>query len=216
MKNLGNLFILGDSYSTFQGYIPEGYEAWYWIPEEPRMDTDVTKVEETWWHILLENIKANLLLNCSWSGTTICNTGYEGSDCSDISFIARLDKLIEAGYFEENHVDTFLVFGGTNDSWADAPVGELKYSDWTKSDLYQVLPAFGYLLHRLTTKLPDTRIICVINTELKLEIHDAFLEACNKYGVETVELKGIAKDSGHPNILGMSQIEEQVEKVLLS
>ncbi len=164
--------------------------------------------------MLLQKIKANLLINCSWSGTTICNTGYYGADCSDKSFIARLDRLIEAGYFEENNVDTFFLFGGTNDSWADAPVGELKYSDWTRENLYCVLTAFGYLLHRLKTKLADTRVICIINTKLKPEIHVAFKTACEKYGVEFIELQDIAKDNGHPNILGMCQIEEQVERYL--
>ena len=38
--------ILGDSYSTFVGYIPAEYEQWY--TGDTKM-TDVTDVRQTWW-----------------------------------------------------------------------------------------------------------------------------------------------------------------------
>lgn len=39
--------ILGDSYSTFRGFIPEDRECYYPSPE--RVD-DVLPVEHTWWN----------------------------------------------------------------------------------------------------------------------------------------------------------------------
>ena len=30
MKDKNNVFILGDSYSTYEGYIPDGYRFYYW------------------------------------------------------------------------------------------------------------------------------------------------------------------------------------------
>ena len=38
--------ILGDSYSTFDGYIPEGNASWYFT--HPQGDNDVVRVEDTW------------------------------------------------------------------------------------------------------------------------------------------------------------------------
>lgn len=208
MRNIGNTFILGDSYSTFAGFMPKGYESWY--SSEKSDETDVNNVEQTWWKMFFNETEANLVLNCSWSGTTICNTGYGGCDCSGNSFIGRLNHLIDEGFFKEHPIDTFIVFGGTNDSWSDAPIGELMYSDWKKADLFSVLPAIGYLLDRLKSSLPKTRIVFVINTELKPIITDSLKLACEKYGVETVVLKNIDKQSGHPNISGMKQIKEQI------
>ena len=167
-------------------------------------------MEQTWWHQLLEHTNSALVRNCSFSGTTICNTGYNGLDYTSKSFISRLDKLIAAGYFEEHKIDTFFLFGGTNDSWADAPVGELQYSDWQKEDLYCVLPAFCYLLHQITRHFPDTRIVCMINTELKPVIEEGFKTACEKYKVDYLQLEDIDKKCGHPTIAGMKQIEEQI------
>lgn len=212
MTTFGNVFILGDSYSTFEGFIPQGYDAYY--INEGREQTDVNDVGQTWWYQLMNDTASNLVRNCSWSGTTVCHTGYGGADRSDNSFAARVDKLIDSGYFKEKTIDTFFVFGGTNDSWADSPVGELKYSAWKKEDLYQVLPAFCYLLNRLHEILPETRIVCIINTELKPEITEGFKTACQNYKTEILELRNIDKMNGHPTILGMKQIKEQVAEIV--
>ena len=40
--------VLGDSHSTFEGFIPKGYATWY-SPTAPPETTDVNKVEQTWW-----------------------------------------------------------------------------------------------------------------------------------------------------------------------
>ena len=81
MKN--NTLIFGDSYSTFKGYIPEGYEVYY--SEEENSETDVRKVEETWWFQVFKEKNFNLMLNNSWSGSTIGYTGYDNEDCSGSS-----------------------------------------------------------------------------------------------------------------------------------
>ena len=73
----GNTLIIGDSYSTFKGYIPEGYAPYY--TNEPG-NTDVRRVEETWWHQLQAETDCRILLNNSWSGSTICYTGYNDVD----------------------------------------------------------------------------------------------------------------------------------------
>lgn len=207
MINLGKVLILGDSYSTFEGYIPDGYDSWYY--KDIKQDTDVNRVEQTWWKMLLESTRSELALNCSWSGTPICHSGY-GGDWSSSSFITRFDQLVQDGFFMDRKIDTVFLFGGTNDSWANSPIGELLFSDWTREDLFSVLPAFCYLLNRMKQFLPHARIICIINTELKQEITDGFKVVCDKFGVESIKLQDIEKCSGHPNKVGMRQIYEQV------
>ena len=211
MVNLGKVLLLGDSYSTFEDLIPEGYATYYnkEYPED-RAWIDVTAPEQTWWYSLFQEYSQSLVLNSSWSGTTICHTGYGGLDCSQKSFAGRMDQLLENGFFEKNEIDTIVVFGGTNDSWADSPIGHMMYEDWTKEDLFQVLPAVGYLFHRIRTGVPKARVLCVINTELKPEISGGLLEACGHYGIEAIVLKEISKENGHPKVQGMKEIREQV------
>ena len=92
MLDLGNIFILGDSYSTFTGLIPEGYGSWY--SAAPKPETDVTRADQIWWKRLLAQAEGNVVLNDSWSGSTVCCTGYDGKDFSFCAFINRLDKYM--------------------------------------------------------------------------------------------------------------------------
>jgi len=208
MIELGNVLILGDSYSTFEGYNPEGYDVWY--NREKKDYNDVACVEDCWWHQFFGEISGTLVLNCSYSGTTICHTGYNGSDCREISFIARLDKLIESGFFKENRIDTMFIFGSTNDCWAGSPTGEQMLCGWKDEDLYSVYPAFSYMLSRAKDALPKARIIFIMNYFLTPEFSVKFKEACCHFGVEFLQLSEFQIGGGHPTALGMKQIKEQV------
>ena len=210
---MANLLIIGDSYSTFRGYVPEGYACWY--PTNDRCDPNVKQVEQTWWHQVVQEAGYNLVLNNSWSGSTIGYTGYHNADNSKTSsFIYRLNQLIENGFFEQNRIDTVFVFGGTNDSCANAPLGELQFENWTKEDLYSVLPAFCCFFQRLRDTLPDAAIYCLINTHLKKEVSDALLTVSERHGITPIAFEYIEKDFGHPTALGMTHIKDAVMNVL--
>ena len=209
MNNKNNIFIMGDSYSTYERYIPEGYLFYY---SDGRKDSPIVKgVEKTWWKIFSNKNNLNIVFNDSFSGSTICNTVRESLSVES-SFVNRIDKYISGKFFIENKIDTMFIFGGTNDSWIDAPVGKLKYSDWTAEDLKCVLPAFCYLIDR--AKKTVENVIVVINTDLKQEITTGFVEACEKNEIKYICLKEIDKENGHPTELGMKQISEQVTECL--
>lgn len=194
--------ILGDSYSTFEGYIPEGNACWYFTT--PQGENDVISVDQTWWYQFARDNSYELLLNESYSGSTICNTGYDGADYSDRAFIKRMFN-VTAG-----NPDLIVVFGGTNDSWANAPIGDLKFDDWTSSDMYSCLPACCFMLDYLTASAADSKIVFVINSELKDEITTGIVQACEHYGVSSLLLSDVEKKWGHPSIKGMSRINEQL------
>ena len=118
--------ILGDSYSTYQNYIPEGNEVWYFEPMDAR-NTDVSDVRQTWWWQVVNEGGYLLEKNESYSGATICYTGYNDEDYSPRSFITRLPRV--------GSPDILLIFGNTNDSWCGAKLGEYQYKDWKRADL---------------------------------------------------------------------------------
>ena len=212
---INNFVIFGDSYSTYEGCIPEGY-APYYSPNGTMPDHPVSKMQldQTWWKRMLAKTGDNLVLNNSWSGSTICYTGYKG-DCSKTSsFICRYRKLKENDFFNLNKIDTVLVFGGTNDSWGPASLGEMKLSDWEESDLFSVRPAICYFMSTLKNDLPYARIVFVANCDIKQEIIDCIRSAGEYFGVEVIELHDIDKECGHPTSLGMEQICSQVLEAL--
>ena len=210
---LGNVLIIGDSYSTFEGYIDEGCAPYYGRSER-KLESDVSAVEETWWYRLIAENDANLILNCSYSGTTICHTGYENNDYKEISFAGRLEKLIKDGFFEKNEINTVFVFGGTNDYWAGAPLGEIQYSGWETENLYKVFPATCYLFNKLKEVAPNAKIVKIINDGLGAEITAGLTCAAEHYGAVVVILENIDKVGGHPTVKGMKQITEQISAVL--
>ncbi len=205
-----NTLIFGDSYSTFRGYVPNGYATWY--PDNVESGkTDVTSVTQTWWYQVVEEARLNLVLNNSWSGSTIGYTGYNNADNSkSSSFIYRLNQLIENGFFQKNRIDTVFVFGGTNDSCANAPLGEM---DGT--ELYCVLPAVCHFFKRLRETLPNADVYCLINTHLKSEIVDALKKVSRRHGMTTVTFDYIDKNFGHPTVQGMQDIKHGVLDALL-
>ncbi len=153
---------------------------------------------------------STLILNDSWSGSTIGYTGYQGDCSSTSSFICRYRKLLESGFFDGNKIDTIFVFGGTNDSWSGAPLGAEQYSDWHERDLFNVLPAICYFIHTLKQNHPHTRSVFVGNCDIKPEVINCMKNASQHFGVEFVALHSIDKISGHPTTLGMTQICEQI------
>lgn len=200
--------ILGDSYSTFQGYLkPDTNAVWYWDNPEAQ-NTDVHQVCETWWHQFIKKNGYRLCVNNSFSGATISYSGYkrnnpEHADYSDRSFITRLKNL--------GCPDVIFVFGGTNDSWAGSPIGEYQYEGWTREDLFAFRPAMAKLLKDLIDFYPNVEIYFLLNDGLKEEINESVRTVCAHYGVPCIELEGIDKINGHPSVEGMKQICAQIE-----
>lgn len=197
------LSILGDSYSTYQNYIPEGNEVWYFEPLDSKR-TDVRNVRQTWWWQVVSEGGYLLEKNDSWSGATICYTGYRDEDYSARSFITRLPRL--------GSPDIILIFGNTNDSWCGAQVGEYKYDNWKRADLYTFRPALAKLLSDAQSRYPNVRIYFIQNTELRKEIVESTEVICKHYGIPVIQLKDIDKQAGHPNVKGMRAIADQVLK----
>lgn len=189
--------VLGDSYSTFQDWNPAGQAPFY-----PNDRNDVTDPAQTWWMLYIKAMGYELEKNDSWGGTTVCNTGYGRMNVARNSFLARTDNL--------GNPDILFVFGGTNDAWANSPIGEYKYSDWTDDDLKSYRPALACLLTRLKARYPEAKIVALLNSELKEEINESTRTICKECGIQLVELQDVEKQNGHPSIKGMESICRQL------
>lgn len=203
-----NFMIIGDSYSTFKGYNPEGYAAYY-----PNHEGCLVKDHrDTWWYRFTQKTSANLVLNDSWSGATVCYTGRISPEYGyRSSFVNRFHLMRDNGFFKKEKIDTVFLFGATNDSWlSTTPKGEEMLSGWREEDLYYALPAISYLIFNLKKELPDANIIYVINTGLSENIVNAIKNASNEFGISYIELENIDKVAKHPTPLGMEQICDQI------
>ncbi len=207
MPKMGNILILGDSYSTYEGHIPEGNWCYYFNESEEESHL-LGGVEKTWWYPLVTAPGNRLVLNESYSGSTVSNTRYNNEYCPLTSFNGRLDRFLAA--HPDDLPDTVLVFGGTNDNWAGSPLGEQKYENWSDDDLRCFFPALCRLFCILRDKMPHAKVYAIANTDMRDEVNRGIEDICRRMQVPCLFLHDIEKKNGHPDPAGMASICEQV------
>lgn len=210
--------ILGDSYSTYYGYLrPYTNKSWYSIyTTQYYSDNDVTTLEQTWWYKLITGGDYVLERNNSYSGATMVNGCLADMDVST-SFISRATEL--------GNPDIILVFGGTNDWWNgnSFSLGDYKYSSWSDTEKAQFRPGTAYLLNLLKTTYPNAEIRFILNDLITDEaggnsstwgVRTSIKTICAQYDIPVIELTDIAKGSYHPTEAGMTAIASQVKAAL--
>ena len=196
--------ILGDSYSTFAGCNKKGYDIWY-----PNAEQGIYEEDETWWKMLCDEKHFELIENNSYSGSTICNTGYDGMNSSFSSYVTRITKEMSE---KSKESDIFLIFGGTNDFWSGAPIGKIQYEDISECDLKQFAPAFCFLMDYAKTHYAKSAIYVIENDILPDYITSVMDEVSNRFGLEVIKLQNIDKINGHPTRDGMRAICKQISE----
>lgn len=147
-----SLTIFGDSISTFEGYIPEGFAVFY-----PHNGT-VTDVSQTWWMRLLKDTEMELCSNDSSSGSTCTgdslNNDNPGYGCNDyrISMVTGKHGIVP---------DIIIVYLGTNDLLVSAELGD---NDGTRvvedGEIWYFTDAYTIILDKLATNYPAAQIYC--------------------------------------------------------
>lgn len=151
LEGLG-ISILGDSISTYDGWIPEGFNAYY------PLDGDLTDVSQTWWMALVDETGMELCANDSSSGSTCAgdslNIDEPSFGCSDgrISLLAGSQGRLP---------DIIIIYMGTNDLLAGVPIGD---NDGTKlveeGDIENFSDAYSLILDKMESCYPTAQIYC--------------------------------------------------------
>ena len=227
--------ILGDSISTFAGYIPvaDGFNLSH-RARYPQSNL-LTEVDKTWWKQVLVALDAKLGINDSWAGSTVTNiiTGNSG-DVGEKAAMASLTRIQNLG--ANGTPDVILFYGGTNDiarysqpgsfNPGSAPIeADLTTTKWSS-------PADAYVaaILRMRHYYPNAEIIAMLPTYTSVYYTDARLEQfnatyaaiCAHYGVTCIDLRdcGISTvdlpDGIHPDAFGMDYITKAVIDTLLN
>lgn len=157
LKGLG-ISILGDSISTYDGWIPEGFSVFY------PFNGEVTDVSQTWWKSLIDDTGMELCTNNSSSGSTCIGDSLRiddpGFGCSDgrLSFLAGSQGRLP---------DIIIVYMGTNDLLNGVPIGD---NDGTKlveeGDIENFSDAYCMILDKLASYYPTAQIFCCTLTPI--------------------------------------------------
>ena len=190
-----SISILGDSLSTFKGYIPEGNAVYY-----PNTNNDVTAVEQTWWMQLINSSNAVLDTNNSWSGAKVSgnlNSAYTNR----IGLVGNPDFLI--------------IHGGTNDRCQNVPVGSLHF-EVENSDLNieEFADSYDLLVRKAITLYPNANIILIIPniSEEYASIINAIYKNYQLFACVDLRNYSITSAAGHYQIEGMTTVKDAISK----
>lgn len=160
--------IMGDSISTYEGFIPEGYALFY--DAAAREKNDLESVRDTWWMQVLETIGGELLANNSYSGSQV--TGEEFPCASGLERTGALANRIAPAAMpadaestqvaakqpaDPDEPDVILVYIGVNDFGFSVPC-DRAYASTPETPTFR--DAYFTMLRRMQNAYPGARIVC--------------------------------------------------------
>lgn len=139
--------LLGDSITTYIGYIPTGQSYEY-----NGSNRGVSSVNDTWWKKLIDALGMELLVNNSWSGTCV-TTVRDGAKGTNSNAVARADLL-------GNSPDVIIFYMGINDFDFEAPLGDYEGLTSVPNDKTTFSAAYAMALDKMMTAYPQSEIWC--------------------------------------------------------
>ena len=147
------LSIIGDSISTFNGYLPAGYATYY-------PNGNVTNVTQTWWEKLINKTGMVLCRNASWSGSRLGwdissdTTAYSGASDARIADLVNPDT--------QKTPDIIICYICTNDWGHSTPIGEYSSKMTIPFDGHVTTISEGYalMLYKIRTTYPKAIVYC--------------------------------------------------------
>ena len=201
-KYTGKKFaFIGDSISTYQDYIPDGYDCFY-----PYPTADVNDVNFTWWMQVVNKLGAGLFVNNSYSGSCVSTTN---------SSATQNDSRLATTVFGEEKPDVIVIYMGSNDC-ASMYV-----------DLQGFGPAYEKMLQKLQALCPEAEIVvCTLAKTIfysasdQAAYNEKIIDAAEKYNATLLDLSSAdisdhLVDSAHPKTSGMTIIANKVIEELL-
>lgn len=228
--------ILGDSVSTYIGYIPETNMTYY-----EGDNCGVTNVNQTWWKRMLNHLGYELNTNNSWSGSRVSD-----GDTTRVNGMTRATAL-------DNGInpDIIIVFMGYNDCTQGVALGTYDGKGVIPTDGSTFREAYAIMLRNLLRKYKTSKVYCCTlptsqrntadldspeyNTEgiYMTEYNEAIRQISDAMCVEVIELASCGltnynadlymgdyeEETGkyiHPNADGHKLIADKVIKSLMN
>jgi hypothetical protein len=182
--------IIGDSISTFAGYIPNGYSSWY--PHEGDRSSDVTSVNDTWWKKLLDATDSSLEVNASWSGSRV----------TTLAGVPNFDDRVSV----IGNPEVIIIALGTNDSNNNVEIGDIDFNA-DSYDLTKFAPAYIKGLQDILATYPNARIICIA-FDMGVTYQHTINAIANHYGIDYIYVGDISDI--HPNKAEMQAVYERI------
>ena len=203
IRSNAHVSFLGDSITTYEGTIPEGFPTYY-------PAGDVNDVEKTWWKLALKRSNCIELANNSYSGSYVSQGTMYGASINRLSLLAK----------DGVDPDTVVIYMGTNDLTHDIKLTKFKN---TYIEMIENIKLLYDDVDIFVLTMPSNTYAMKFN-EPRIKMNEAIREIAETYGLFVVDLEDdITADNAydcmyagaHPNAAGMSIIGKEVG-ILLS
>ncbi|MBQ7444360.1 MAG: hypothetical protein IJS71_00270 [Clostridia bacterium] len=142
--------VVGDSISTLEGFIPEGYALYYDGPTKE--SAGIKGPDDTWWGQIILRLGGKLLKNNSWSGSTV---SYH-EEFTPGSF-AHLDSRMSLLGCDDVKPDVIMIYMGVND-WASGTPIETKDG---MEERRSFCGSYRIMLDLIKKHYPDAEVWCI-------------------------------------------------------
>lgn len=179
--------IVGDSISTYSGYIVDGYTPFY-------PNGDVNNVDKTWWGKLIKDTGMILLRNASWSGSKV--TGDSNSTAIVGCSTQRVDDLSDG----ENEPDIVIIYISVNDWGASKQLGDIPQNVPLEGEINDVSAALYLLGYKILTTYINCKLYYCTLIEVGTDTFPSFgteFPRKNGSGLTITDYNQAIKDVAH-------------------
>lgn len=229
-----SISIMGDSISTYTGYVPEGNEVYY-----TGSNCGVSSVSQTWWKRVCHIGGFTINTNNSWSGSRVTPTTTAGKDA-----VARAE-LLDNG----TDPDIIIVYMGINDYNTEVALGDYDGKGLIPSTTATFSESYANMLRKIMTRYKKAKLYCctlpsndkttneVVSPDKNeagvylLEYNNRIRDIAKAFGATVIDLEscGITRYNAsvymgdydsttgrhtHPNSSGHKRISEKVLKAI--
>ena len=236
--------ILGDSISTFEGYVPvaDGHNLTHRVRYTPDNASwyfaEGGTVNDTYWKKLINSLGAKLGINDSWAGSRVSNSSSTNTgDVGPDACMASITRITNLG--ANGTPDLILYYGGTNDAGAGVTVGSFNSNttyttDLTTTTWADFATAYKDSIMRLQYYYPFAKIVVLLpmycTSYYNMGNLDKYNEQikliCDYFGVEYIDLRRCGVNSQnlstmlgdgiHPKVAGFNEMYKYLKNKLFS
>lgn len=213
--------LLGDSITTYVGYIPSGQTYEY-----NGSNHGVTSVNDTWWMKLINALGMTLLVNNAWSGTCV-TTVRDGAKGANSNAVVRAESL-------GTNPDVIILYMGINDFGFEAQLGDYEGTTPVPNDKTTFSSAYAMALDKMMIAYPQAEIWCatlpqcyangsapkINNSGISLtQFNERIKRLALAFGAKVLDfaqcgqtfhnLNVYVSDGVHPNTAGMNLLANQ-------
>ncbi len=142
--------VVGDSISTLNGYIPDGYALYY--DRDNMARAGIESKDDTWWGQIILRLGGELLKNNSWSGSTVSYHA-EFTPGSFAYLDSRMSRLGDG----EKKPDVVMIYMGVNDWASGTPIRKKDGGPEEES----FTGSYKIMLERIKEHYPEAEIWCI-------------------------------------------------------